>query len=428
MDEQNFDKDIRNILENGPPFDPPEQAIMDMKERLDQAYGRSKWWIPWWWWIPLLILPFAGGMIYFIIKFQILNHKLDEITLQLNATQTDTTTQHYTIYHYDTVYTKVIITQGGEQPIKAHNQWMTNNQSWTPVWASSDPFTTAVPSFYTNRNQGGLGSPLLEQIRSGRLKLADFRPEISSPTENKVSAIDTRSWEPLFPLGQPNISFLEGRLFKQVGISPSFNFSVQKIKPIRKPLVEGVQLGFFGGLAPLSEYANAIVWEANLDLIFSRNWRLRTGFQQIGIDFEEKEADHFDEYPVVEPDNPGDELEEIKASYTFARVPVRVMYTFASRKAIQPYIGIGFSGIKAVRPELEYEFVGNSGEYYKTQAFDIPSWSISNMELGVGLEFYLGKGVNASLEGFRFQNFDKDLELINRLSHFGGKVGLHYHF
>ncbi len=428
MDEHQFDKDLKNILENSPPFEASKQAVDDMRTRLDQAYGRHPWRVPWWWWIPLLILPFASGMIFFFMKFQNLNNKLDDITLQLKSRQIDTITQHHTIYHFDTIYTKTIITQGGEQPFLAPNYWTTNGVSWTANWDNQHPFTAAVPPFFYE--PGSLPKSketLLDQIKNGRITLGDLRFSSSFP-EQTENDIDTRSWSPMHTINGPEPSFLMENGFASEKIRSVSYFSSPQTRPIRKPLVQGVQLGAFVGTAALEEHLSALIWEANLDLMLSRRWRLRTGFQQIGIEFEEKEDDHFDNYPLISPDNPGDELEEIKANYSFARIPLRLIYTFHSTKSIQPYLGIGISGIRAVRPELQYEFRGSAGEYYRNLSFNMTSVSIKNLEFGVGLEFYLGKGLNASLEGFRFQNFDKNLEQINRISHFGGKVGLHYSF
>jgi hypothetical protein len=430
MDEQQFDKDIRNILENSPPFEVTEQAVTDMNARINQAYGLRRWWIPWWWWVPLLVLPFAVGTTYFFVKFQNLNKKLDEINLRLSLNQNDTITHNYIVYHYDTVYSKVSLTEGGEQRFKAQNSWPSYRSQGENSWTGQHPFTTTIPSFYPDNPEGNaVNYRLLDQIESGKVTLTDLKRTLDFIEE--VNDIDTRSWTNLIAISRSRTPYLPTTNFIKEKALLSFSpihFSIGHAKRLRTPLVEGIQLGGFFGLATLTEYSNSPVWEANVDLLFSRKLKMRTGFQQIAIDFEEKEEDHFDQYPLVQPDNPGDELEEIKVNYALARVPLRIIYTFASRKSIRPYIGIGFSGIKAIRPKLKYEFSGSAGEYYKMQTFDIPSISINNFEFGVGLEFYLGKGINASLEGYRFQNFDKNLEQINRLSHLGGKVGLHYSF
>lgn len=427
MDEQQFDKDLKNLLENSPPFEPSEQALEDMKARLDQAYGCKRWWIPWWWWVPLLVLPFAGGMIYFLIKFQTLNNQLNAISLQLKNQQLDTTTHHYTLYHYDTVYTKVIIRKRGEEPLITPNYRTTDSPWWSANWKLQNPFTAAVPSFSLHPNRPEWSTRLMDQIKNGRLLLADLRQPLSN-LENKEKEIDTRSWLPMDLINGPGSSYLREYSFANEKIQSAFFFQTPQTRPLRRPLLQGAQLGAFVGAVALVDSPNAFIWEANLDLVLSRRWRVRTGFQQMKIEFEEKEEDHFDEHPLVAPDSPGDELEEIKANYTVARIPVRFIYTFSSQKTIQPYLGVGISGVKSIRPELMYEFRGSSGEYYKTLVFDTPNISLKNLEFVAGLELYLGRGVNLSLEGFRFQNFDRDIEMINRLSHFGGKVGLHYGF
>ncbi len=430
MDEQKFDKSLKDILENAPPFEPSEEAIGDIRQRLDQAYGRRRWWIPWWWWVPLLILPFASGMIFFFLKFKTLNNKLDEINLQLSVQKIDTITSNYIIYHYDTIYSKVILTQRGEQPFLNPRSFPGNN-----VYGYELPggrlFNNAVPSIWGTERKFFTNNPsLLKQIESGQITLTDLSQSLPvlSPSEKEI---DTRSWDKMEHLFNSYTPSLNGTNFFAEKIQVPYSVLAPpflKTKPIRRPLVQGVQIGAFAGLAPLTEYSNSLLWELNLDLLFSSRFRLRTGFQNIGINFEEKEEDHFEDYPSVEPDNPGDELKEIKAEYSFMRIPFRFMYTFSSPKSIQPYFGIGLSAIKAIRPELKYEFIGDNEEYYKTFSFSNPGFSIQNVEFGLGLEFYLGSGINVSAEGFRFQNFDSSIEQINQISHFGGKVGLHYTF
>jgi hypothetical protein len=106
MDEQQFDKRLKEILETPPEFELAPSAMKDMQKRLQASKRKRRGAWVWWLVAALLLLPLLGGMGYLFAQYQKLQQEVDFLSQQSNI-QRDTVLEKQIIYHFDTIYRTV---------------------------------------------------------------------------------------------------------------------------------------------------------------------------------------------------------------------------------------------------------------------------------------------------------------------------------
>ena len=429
MEDNYFDEKFKNILENPPEFEPGAEAIADMHRRLDGRQDpRRRWLIPLWWLIPLLLLPFLIGNIFFFIKYKNLNQKLNDITLH----QQDTTNRNFVTYHYDTIYTVIyqdsIVKRYYEQKITLPQ---TFDFSYFPNYSSpfglygkpGSGFNTYNPQpfafhFSEVRNRLWREQNLLDPEEEGGIP--------AGWSKEPLADIDGR---PFRGLKLPK-RFLD---YKSLLEKSDWEYPEPKVNPIYYFSPQGASVGLSGMPVVVGQGTTASYNGTNLGITAALSFRegieLQVGAERLAIGFELKETSTFEDYPILPPDDPMDILKEIYVDFTYFQVPIVFKKHFRLEKNFRPFFGVGMVAQRPLKQQFRYEYIGGAlGEYKKNQSFSEGDFSINNIRGSLGAHYQLGKRISAQAEGVYQYGFDQGIGEYFPLRFGALNLGLKYHF
>jgi len=429
------DKKLKEILENPPEMKPDFNALSDMKRRLEEAAPKKKKALnPWFWLLPLFILPFIGSSIFFYLKYETLNEKLDQLTLQSVDFQQDTVHKSYITYQYDTIYTTIYKEILIELPVEEKAFSTLDLTSRYPNLFQQNSIQGSTPSIFDggqNFNQPGLfASPGLGLYRPNVLSNKDSaQQKLSALNEGAAFGVSKLiSSLPLKLLSNPGDFNEEEKMnfspkvFKEKNVNPLYYFVPQggNLSLTGMPFLigKGQTTNFFGTNLAL-----------NGALRFYQNVELEIGLERLQIKSEIKDQAEADAYPFIAPDNADDLFKEIKFNLNYLQIPVTLRKYFYSDKSFSPFFGLGLVAYKPLKQEFEYEYVnGLIGEYYVGDSFSEGAFSLNNWRVDIGGQFRLRKNMSARA-GLMYQygNTQGPGEYFNL--RFGGlNLGLKYDF
>ena len=141
----------------------------------------------------------------------------------------------------------------------------------------------------------------------------------------------------------------------------------------------------------------------------------------------EEDAD-ISAYPRIEPENNQDEFHYLRVNSKYLQIPFGFKYRFIPDKGFRPYLGLGAIARKPIKTDLNYEFLGNSLEYYINRTYTGETFSINSLRGEAGFEYSLSKKWNFYLEGTYDHDFRKSEYDFEPIKYFNIKTGILYEF
>ncbi|MCB0644973.1 MAG: hypothetical protein KDC44_25180, partial [Phaeodactylibacter sp.] len=193
-----------------------------------------------------------------------------------------------------------------------------------------------------------------------------------------------------------------------------------------------------GGLAGL--YGQALLvpagssttggWTAglNMELQFPRRQFLELNGDWTGHLLYAKDPATISQYPMVPPNDPLDELHELKGNLQFLQLYTGIGQRFRPDKKLQPMVSLGIAGIRNFRQAIRYEYYSANGEYKLNENFRNKDWSWSNVRLGTGIDWQLADRLSLHSRLSYQHNFDKNVAAFIPLKYWTIRLGLNYHF
>jgi hypothetical protein len=431
MEDNYLDKKLKDILENPPHFEPDAAAISDMKKRLDKSDVKSHQGISrLWWLVPLLLLPFLLGGVFFLNKYQELNQKLDRLNLQLSYFQRDTTHENHITYYYDTIhntiYKDVIIERRFEKAIipppslKAFYRPYSNNSNLSEV--------TSLTDFLVYRNGQNLGTKGLNLANLSGLSSLD------NPLSKEELLAELIRNERIDKIGLKVINYysrfenIEDKLN-----DPNWEPTIHKANPILYFVPKGGNIG--GNYTPIvagkanSKGYSGKSFGINGSLEFYGGIEMSLGLERLSFGFEVKEPEQFAIYPLLPPDNTNDLLTELKPSFSYLHIPLMFKKYIRKDDKLRPFFGVGFVAQKPLKQNFVYEYVDDvtDQEYKLNQSFKNGDFTINNLRTSIGLNYHFLDHFSAQTEFVYYYAFDQAPTEYFKLRYWGANIGLRYH-
>ena len=387
MDEFYFDKKIKQVFETAPDFQPDPEALRDMRQRLREAKaGRASAFAMSALWPALLLLLFTmGGGGYLLWQNNNLARDVKRLQgLYSETIHRDTIIEKQVIYRFDTIYSVVY----------------------------RDHFVRSAPALYLNTApqtfiegaqgykagwSGGIGGlSLLELKSSSSLLASDVDPARTAPVA------------PPAPIGE--LMPLESLVFGGAIMSrrpnrPDFSPILDRDWPEpEKPRIPihyhftPSGLGAGANFSPLTVIQNAPGGNASqfgvhLAIEFPGDRRLLTGAEFLTLDFEAKDNADLSRYPQVDPQDPADELHELKGNFSYLQIPIEFEQSLWKSSNFRSAVSFGIVAYKPVRQRFNYEFIGQFEEYDRSATFRRGNFSTDNLRFGLGVDYRFLKRV-----------------------------------
>ncbi len=436
MGDNYFDEKLKDILESPPEYEPDTLALQDMQKRLRNRGGGTgaRGWIPWV--LSSVLLLFLTGSGILLQRLNSLQAKLTHLEDQLLTAQniSDTIIHQQIIQHYDTIYTTIY----REKYLPAE----TALASFPNLYRPTFPRLLGQPGIARSSH----GQPVLNQgiyswsLDENRYSLLERSPSSSFFTTDSLMAEvgeEVDFWaEPMNPVGSMSLRFLRSqptwtkasvqgpslpiRPYKQSTISPLYYFTpvglaVQgNVTPLVLPSHDlgGTSFSFGGGLA--------IKLPQQRSLVVGADW--------LSINFDLKEPEQFEPFPILDPEDPADVLHELKGYFSYLQVPLSLRQQLFTSKTWSAAVSVGMVAVKPVRHRLEYEYLNGQGEYKLFINEPTAPFSIRNLRLGLESQIQLNRRLSFTPE-LQYQHaFDtQELEFFP-LRYWSLRLGLQYDF
>ena len=144
------------------------------------------------------------------------------------------------------------------------------------------------------------------------------------------------------------------------------------------------------------------------------------------MDFEVKDPEQFSDFPAGIPNDPTDELYEIKGNYRYLQVYAGMKHELFPRSRLRPSFSVGFVASKPLRQDLNYEYVSNADEYYVPTNLGSGTFSFDNLRVGIGADFDLTQRWSIS-SALRYQHaFSLHESESFPLRYWGVNLGVNY--
>ena len=306
MEDNYFDKKIKGIIDDPPEFPVDPNAAANMEAKLAGLTKRKKRGAIILWWPWLLVLPFLGFGIWGFMQMRTLQNQMSDLQSKLEKNENTDTLIKQVIYQYDTIY-KVIYQ---EKWLPAPQPTLTRLSNFTP------------PIF----NQQ---APLISSIStSSFLPLNQFKKEKPS--------LNPPAWSNLNPIPALGISPFQIQPKLQIAQLPIETLAQNsKLQPRVIDFFRPNQLNAGLQTSPAiinQKISNATSWSAGLNMAigFPRNQFLDIQADWLNIRFEDKEVAGFSQYPTLPPNNPDDNLYEVKGNFSYLQVYTGLPSTISS--------------------------------------------------------------------------------------------------
>ncbi len=430
MDENYFDKKLKDILESPPSFEPDANAMLLMQQRLRAAQSPSKRRGIWPWLLSLLFLLFllGGGALY--SKQKALNSALTALNKQLTLITQDTVIEKQIIHHFDTIYTTVYIEKyiGLTRPNLI--------QDWSESSLADYSYSNPIFSYSGYSRKGLLSWSLGKRL----ISLLDERPDSSflDQESSKLTAVPLP--DPFAEVLSPIDRLLFGELTrlnatntlsaKEEGLSP-LAISEKGVNPLYYFTPTGFkgQFHFMPLLLPshgLGGTSYALGTALEIELPQDRT--LELGAEWLGMNFEAKDPAEFASFPIVAPTDPSDVLHELKGALSYLQLSATIRQVLFPKHRWKPHISAGFVAYRPLRQILTYEYLNGAGEYKLRSVLKGGSFLTPNFRMGLGTEIPLSKKMNL-LNSIHYQHdFSNDATPFFALQYWALNLGVNYNF
>lgn len=429
--EQNFDKELKRILDNPPPMDPSKEVLEEMFERLEthapSALGSLLLW-PRPLWLSLALLPFLVGFGYLFYQLSLSQQKIHELELQLlqPMSVSDTTIHHQVIYRYDTV---------------VHVRYIENRQVATYGGGPSarvpfppSPLFSSYSSAYTNR-------PSHTYLPNRRLFFDSSYRGFRSFQKDDYLTFST----PEKPSDERYIYQVQAiprslPLLSSLLTSPKEDTPLKEVPPLllkKASIPFGYHLRFFNPdeVEVMAQFQRASVVPRDhpglggglsARIGYGKSLGIMGGVELTRWNFEEKEESEIENYPSGTPRNAEDRLKELYVTLSLLEVPMGVQYRLFPQNTWNPYIGVETLFRKAISQNLGYEYINNFEEYRVDVSTGSSPWSFGGLRLSGGVQYPLTPNLNLTSGLWYATDLQDTPETLIPMDRWGVKVGVGY--
>ncbi len=409
---KDFDKHIKNILENPPDVPVREEVWKKVQGRLRP--GRfsflSFWYDNWSWLLPVLLF---GLLMPLVLEFYELENSLQKSSIQGDIVfQSDTFYKRVVVYEYDTIYRRTLVVE--EQAVQGHppvsfygsiSHAGSGILGAVPSLASYSLFARSgaladrsfwpLPHSSFPLSTGFILQDVGKQKNEGIRKTSEVLQRLSA--QKLSSLIPASSKVPNFSIREINVEAVRAAALKSSRKSRFADLSYQASQAL---LPDAVDLGFTfhpslflqGGLEEKMAYSNGL----SLSLFLNPRVRLFTGMELMSVNYNEYEKDHFVRYPVVEPPSSEHQLVRVEPYLTYYQWPLGLEFRLhKEEKSLEPYVLGGSIWQKQSRKNhLEYYFQKSQASHETILNFSVydeekgNKWYAAYWWAGLGADWY----------------------------------------
>lgn len=427
MDDNYFDKKLKNLLQSPPDFEPDATAIDDMKARLHSLPRKKNFpWIATL--LSLLFLLFLSSSIFFYQKY---NHLQEKLTTQFQLqNHTDTIIKTQIIYQIDTVYNTIY-----------HTEYITSNTS-TLVYNNS--------SLNQNRFGAYTNTSLLNSSRDNyRWSLRNHNfPLFATHSDSSFSTLKANSIveglqkeqlaeelkNGLSPIAKADWMELQS-LFPSIYTIPidyeaiPNHYKKSKVPPIAyfRPQSFSVEAQASPIIIPSHGYdGNTFAFGIYGNISFPQRRSMRIGAEYLQTNFELKDQDSYDPFPLVDPTDPTDNLHELKANLSYLQIPISFQQTFLQKEKWSSDFSLGLVAYKPLRQQFIYEYLNNTEEYKLPLDLQQGSFSVDNIRIGLHNTYNLSDKLTLNAAIQYQHGFSLNPSEYFRLRYWGIDMGFRY--
>lgn len=420
MEDKYFDDKLKNILNSPPEFEVDEAAIVNMQSKLRDAQPSSNNNRRSGFAIPLLLGLLLLGAGYGFYKIEKLSSELsafmnEEKSLTLKK---DTVFEKHIVYQYDTIYNviykeKYIMT---EKPIE--NTSLVFDPRFLERTQNKHKNNFTISKMNLGWSPEGSGYSLLNKIPGSRTFEKGYLNAIKSREVDYLS---------LLKLNQLPIDIkpeLTNKLREE-----DYEPRERKINPLLYLLPEGAQakVNYAPYVFLQNEYGgDAKIYGINSEIELPKNRSLTIGVEYLNGGFVFSDLDNLPSIPVAPPNNPGDELAEVKASMKCIQIPLGIRQNLMPKSLINPTISAGVVAAIPVQQKYTYEYFDGGEEYYLDAEGNNSRTTFDNLRLGLGAEYNVWKNFSLESEILYQHGFSKDETALFEMRYWAFQFGIKY--
>ncbi len=427
----NFEKHIREAMNNPPEFAFKESMWDDMESRLDAGHHKKD---KGWFWLPILFTLLLGssitsGYLYSTknnLQHQVVDlkralenksieHKSYESSNRGNSNMESNGLKTKNIVLYDTIYKKVIIEKNvyvsNARQVQHNNHPLFSNASYINAINNRYDIFKTKTVINSQKNYANL----LATVRNDNTK---SNSEVQDAATIASLYQQILNYNPYLPINNVAVFPEQGLNLKSY---PTFLKERKLAKAIKKLSPRSFSLSAdIGRYYLLSMPRNT---KKNLHTTLMSEFHygqisLLAGIGYMTNNFAyEFDSEHpSDVFPQQIAKNEGDELFEVYGDFGYLQIPFGVKYSLLPYSNFHPYIGIGGYYQKLIDAELEYEFytIGIRNEYEIPKNVKDNNFSISDIWTSIGVEYdwkrqwsifgEINTQINLDQKGYKYEN------------------------
>ncbi|GEM_PF-4558286 len=401
MDNGYLDKKIKEILEHPPHFEPSHKARAQMLYKLDQLESIPKVrTLPWWW----LLFP-AGVIIGILLDTYHPPQAAHLHSKSLEKSQPDTILIEKTVWRHDTIF--IIHTQdktSAARPTSSIWPLITKEALFNTWTYPQQEHEGSMPNTYT--------VPLRSPLFPSPLSLSSQNSEgrtTHATQDSTIAKVYTHSLPNALPvsgssLGVVQLLHLSNPLLddSRIVMSPNINYQVRlpwwyQFSPTGWHIYSMIGPSFFAN----EEFEDIDGISAHLGVALDFAGQTFLGVQ-IGFttqQFKVEDPEVMNQFPQINPEQPGDVLSEIYARLQILEIPISIGWK-PQWKKWHGLLATGLTARKGGYQKLRYKFITAQNKYSLTHAFrdnvlDVHTW---HLQVGLGRQLWEGLSLSAVMQ------------------------------
>jgi len=207
----------------------------------------------------------------------------------------------------------------------------------------------------------------------------------------------------------------------------------KRINPLLYFIPTGLSVGIsYSPVAYLSDIPGnspkSHLFGLSAQIKFVRNFRMTLGLEKLNVTFTTENPADFSRFPMIEPNDPMDQLRDLHGELEYLQIPIGFRYQFKENKKFKPFIGAAMIARTPTQQKFKYEFENPTEEYKLEQNFKSHPFTINTVRASVGFDYNFWKKFNLEFESIYNHDFRMNSFEYVKLKYFGLKFGLHYDF
>ena len=434
----NFFKNIKNVFDTPPEYPYQEKHWEQLRDRLQKVPKNSK--VAIWQkygWIFLWLLPFflLGSYTWYQQKqanqkIEYLQNALNKETNKDKIYQSDTLFNHVVINQYDTIYHTTTVFASNIVPTNSLETDAASIQQQNTFF--KDEFLTTLNNLENKFADNSLSKvSTFHSLGQIQQLINEAKPIEEIPLKYNEEALKEALREiDKLAVNPIAIPLRDVHFFKY--LEPLVLLYQEEIKLLAFLRPTGLKLGVGSSLLRVirNQGENKRGFTAGLDaeINFGNQVSMFLGGEYLRVHYELEEEDDISAYPVVEPENEQDALHSLRVNSNYLQIPFGVKYSFSSYRAFKPYLGIGVVARRAIRKELNYEFLSVFEEYYINRNYQNNEFAINTLRGKLGFDYQFHKHWNLYLEGTYDHDFRLSTADFEKVKYLNIRTGILYNF